>query len=180
VHDDISWPDADRLRAELSPLGEHLMLRLVAAPLGPDGPRRPAASGRRRVIGVIGSETVGTERDLAGERANLEAVLDALPFLDGESGSSEWAVEDPELALQMIEMLPTLPAIAAVDWPKGKSVRVSTAGNSASASATNVTGSASAAACKSMKVWCCNSKRYSKPHAGKAVSSRWATGSMPR
>lgn len=116
-----------RLRAELSPLGEHLMLRLVAAPLGPDGPRLPAASGRRRVIGVIGSETVGTERDLAGERANLEAVLDALPFLDGESGNSEWAVEDPELALQMIEMLPTVSAIAAVDWPKGKSVRVLTA-----------------------------------------------------
>ncbi|HMX22856.1 MAG TPA: SNF2-related protein, partial [Accumulibacter sp.] len=113
-----------RLRAELSPLGEHLTLRLVAAPLGADGPRLPAASGRQRVIGVLGDETVGTERDLAAERRHLEAVADALPFLDASEGHSEWLVEDPELALAMIEILPTLPAIAAVDWPKGKPVRV--------------------------------------------------------
>jgi hypothetical protein len=37
-----------RLRAELSPVGDHLSLRLVVTPLGPDGPRLPAASGRLR------------------------------------------------------------------------------------------------------------------------------------
>jgi hypothetical protein len=31
-----------RLRAELSPVGEYLALRLVVTPLGPDGPRLPA------------------------------------------------------------------------------------------------------------------------------------------
>jgi hypothetical protein len=35
-----------RLRAELSPVGDHLSLRLVVAPLGADGPRLPAGSGR--------------------------------------------------------------------------------------------------------------------------------------
>ncbi|MBL8399337.1 MAG: DEAD/DEAH box helicase [Candidatus Accumulibacter sp.] len=113
-----------QLRAELSPLGEHLTLRLIAAPLGPDGPRLAAASGRHRVIAVLDGETVGTERDLASERRHLEAVVDALPFLDAAEGQTEWLVEDPELALAMIETLPTLPAIAAVDWPKGKPVRV--------------------------------------------------------
>jgi len=118
-----------RLRAELSPLGDNLSLRLVVAPLGPDGPRLPAAAGRVRLMAVLGSETVGTERDLNEERQHLEAVLDALPFLDGgERGGcgSEWLIEDPEEALATVEALPSLSAIAAVDWPKGKSVRVLT------------------------------------------------------
>jgi hypothetical protein len=39
-------------------------------------------------MAVIGSETVGTERDLASERRHLEAVLDALPFLDSSDGAA--------------------------------------------------------------------------------------------
>ncbi len=117
--------DSDsRLRAELSPTGDQLSLRLVVAPLGPDGPRLPPGSGRTRPMAVIGSETVGTERDLAAECRHLEAVLDALPFLANSDGADEWLIEDPEEALGAVEKLPTLPAIAAVDWPKGKSVRV--------------------------------------------------------
>jgi superfamily II DNA or RNA helicase len=115
-----------RLHAELSPMGDQLSLRLVVTPLGADGPRLPAGSGRTRLMSVIGSETVGTERDLAAERRHLEAVLDALPFLDSSEGTTEWLVEDPEEALGVVEKLPTLPAIAAVEWPKGKSVRVVT------------------------------------------------------
>ncbi len=115
-----------RLHAELSPVGDDLSLRLVVAPLGPAGPRLPAATGRVRLLAVQGSETVGTERDLTSERRNLETVLDALPFLDSSDGVSEWLIEDPEQALGLVETLPTLPAIAAVEWPKGKSVRVIT------------------------------------------------------
>ncbi|MEF8766807.1 MAG: DEAD/DEAH box helicase [Candidatus Accumulibacter phosphatis] len=113
-----------RLRAELSPVGEYLALRLVVTPLGPDGPRLPAGSGRLRLMSVLGGESVGTERDLQSERQHLEAVLDALPFLDGSDGISEWLIEDPEQALGAVETLPTLAAIAAVEWPKGKAVRV--------------------------------------------------------
>jgi hypothetical protein len=51
-------------------------------------------------------------------------VLDALPFLDSSDGLSEWLIEDPEQALGAVETLPTLASIAAVEWPKGKSVRV--------------------------------------------------------
>ena len=115
-----------RLRAELSPVGDDLALRLVVAPLGADGPRLPAANGRVRLMAVLGGETVGTERDLIAEEEHREAVLDALPFLDGSNGVSEWLIDDPEQALAAVEILPTLAAIAAVDWPKGKSVRVLT------------------------------------------------------
>ncbi len=117
-----------RLRAELSPSGEDLLLRLVVTPLGGEGgnegPRLPPASGRNRVMAAIGAETVGTKRDLDAERKHLNAVLDALPFLDAPDGACEWLVSDPEQALAMVEILPTLPAVAAVEWPKGKPVRV--------------------------------------------------------
>lgn len=115
-----------RLRAELAPAGEDLALRLVVAPLGGDGPRLTPASGRVRLLAAIAGVSTGTERDLAAERAHLDAALDALPMLDGAAEGCEWRVQDPEAALQLIEVLPTLPAIAAVEWPKGKRVRVVT------------------------------------------------------
>jgi superfamily II DNA or RNA helicase len=115
-----------RLRAELAPVGESLSLRLVAAPLGADGPRLPVGSGRLRLMAAIGGETVGTERKLTAEKQHLESLLDAFPFLEDISGAEncEWLIDDPELALGLVEALPGLSAIAAVDWPKGKSVRV--------------------------------------------------------
>jgi len=115
-----------RLHAELSPAGDDLVLRLVATPLGGEGPRLPPGSGRNRVISVIDNETVGTQRDFNAERISIDSVLDALPFLEHPEiqGGCEWQVSDPEQALAMVEILPSLPAIAAVEWPKGKAVRV--------------------------------------------------------
>lgn len=115
-----------RLRAELTPAGMGLDLRLVAAPLGPEGPRLPPAAGRERILAALAGQTVGCRRDLAAERRHLEAVLDALPFLaeDAADQSAEWPLQDPEQALAALETLPTLPAIAAVDWPKGKKLRL--------------------------------------------------------
>lgn len=118
-----------RLRAELSPSGEALNLRLVVTPLGADGPRLTPALGRKRLMAAIGGETLGTERDLVAEQALLDAVLDACPGLDpgGEQAEHrEWLVEDAETALGLVETLPTLTAVAAIDWPKGKPVRVHT------------------------------------------------------
>lgn len=115
-----------RLRAELAPVGDFLSLRLVVAPLGEDGPRLPAGSGRVRLMAAIGAETLGTQRDLAVEKRHLETVLDAFPFLEDSEADNEWLVEDPEQALELVEVLPGLPAIAAVDWPKGKKIRVVT------------------------------------------------------
>ncbi|MEO9163498.1 MAG: DEAD/DEAH box helicase, partial [Casimicrobiaceae bacterium] len=118
-----------RLRAELAPSGNQLRLRLIVAPLGADGPRLVPGVGRARVMASVGGETTGTRRDLPAERANLEAVLDALPFLDEPDDASagfEWLIADAENALNAVEALPKLPAVGAVDWPKGKPVRVFT------------------------------------------------------
>lgn len=122
-------PAETRLRAELSPQGETLMLRLVAAPLGPDGPRLMPGEGRPRVMAAVKGESIGTLRDLDAERAYLSAVLDALPFLEAPRRGDtvcEWCVADPEQALAMVETLPATPAVGAVDWPRGQQVRVLT------------------------------------------------------
>jgi superfamily II DNA or RNA helicase len=120
-------PTDSRLRAELAPAGESLTLRLVVAPLGSDGPRLAPGAGRLRLMAAVKGESLSTQRDLAAERAHVDAVLDALPFLDepGE-GAPEWVIDDPEQALAMVEVLPGLPGVAAVDWPKGRKVQVLT------------------------------------------------------
>jgi len=115
------------LRAELSPLNDGLLLRLVATPLGTEGPRLVPGSGRARLMALVAGESIGTTRQLETERAHLNAVLDALPFLEscaGDAEQCEWDVAQPEDALALVEVLPTLPAIAALDWPKGKAVKV--------------------------------------------------------
>ncbi len=118
-----------RLRAELAPAGESLMLRLVAAPLGPDGPRLRPGAGRARVMAAVKGESIGAQRDLQVERAHLDAVLAALDFLDPPARGDlvcEWVVDEPDQALAMVERLPQLPAVLAVDWPRGQQVRVIT------------------------------------------------------
>ncbi len=122
-------PAEARLRAELSPLNDGLLLRLVATPLGSEGPRMTPGSGRARLMASVKGESLGTTRQLDAERAHLDAVLDALPFLEACEGNRqqcEWEIATPEDALASVEGLPTLPAILALDWPKGKAVRVVT------------------------------------------------------
>ena len=122
-------PAESRLRAELSPLNDGLLLRLVATPLGEGGPRLVPGSGRARLMAMVQGESIGTTRELKTERTHLETVLDALPFLEncvGDADQCEWDVATPEDALALVEVLPGLPAIAALDWPKGKAVRVIT------------------------------------------------------
>lgn len=115
------------LRAELSPWNDGLALRLVSTPLGTAGPRLVPGNGRARLMALVSGESIGTTRELEVERAHLNAVLDALPFLEkcaGDHDQCEWNVAEAEDALALVEVLPALPAIAALDWPKGKAVKV--------------------------------------------------------
>ena len=118
-----------RLRAELAPVGDGLGLRLVTAPLGPEGPRLMPGSGRARVMATVKGETRGAQRDLAAERAHLDAVLAAFDFLDPPARGDlvcQWVIGEPERALATIEALPLLAAVQAIDWPRGQAVRVIT------------------------------------------------------
>lgn len=123
-----------RLRAELKPVGTGLQLRLVVAPFGEahlsEGPRLIPASGRARVMAHLGGQTLGVQRHLALEREHLERVLDACPMLiePPPDAPCEWTIDTPDDALTLVERLRHLNAVAALDWPQGKPVRVDTTG----------------------------------------------------
>jgi superfamily II DNA or RNA helicase len=122
-------PADRRLRAELTPSGAGLRLALWAAPFGDFGPRLAPGSGRQRVTTVHQGLTLSTRRDLAQERALFDKLLQALDFL--EEDVHEWALDEPEQALAVVEGLSRLGADIVSEWPKGKPVRVRAVADSA-------------------------------------------------
>ncbi|MEJ8851889.1 DEAD/DEAH box helicase [Variovorax rhizosphaerae] len=122
-------PAQSALRAELTPLGAGLRLRLVVAPLGPEGPRTVPGHGRARMIAAVGGQPFAAQRDLAAERRHLASVREACPLLGGtEIGPAEFEILDAEDALDVLEALPQLEAVQALDWPAGRPVTVSSVG----------------------------------------------------
>jgi len=118
-----------RLRAELTPLGDGLRLRLVVAPFGPEGPRTAPGHGRPRMIAAVRGETLAVQRDLATERRRLTEVTQALALLGPPvAGDAEFEVPEAEDALALVEALPGLDAVHALDWPAGRALKVVSAG----------------------------------------------------
>ena len=115
-------PASDSLRAELTPRGGGLELKLVAAPFGEFGPRLAPGSGRERVTTVHQGATLFTKRQLDGERARLLALIEAVDFLD--DGVHAWSLDEPEQALAVVEALAVLAPGIVSEWPKGKPLRV--------------------------------------------------------
>lgn len=124
-------PAETLLRAELAPHGPGVSLRLVAAPLGPRGPRVTPGQGRAHMIATVGAQTLGTARDLARERERLDNVIDACPELAVASRvvqvSADWVIESADEALAVVERLPQLADVGGIDWPRGQAIRVDTA-----------------------------------------------------
>jgi len=117
-----------RLRAQLTPDGGALRLRLVVRPFGDHGPLVTPGVGRARLLTLHQGLQLCTERALQEEAAHLAAVLEALPWLgEPEHADASWTLDDPEDALRAVEQLPALPAVAGLDWPRGKAVQVRTA-----------------------------------------------------
>ncbi|MBI5257485.1 MAG: DEAD/DEAH box helicase [Burkholderiales bacterium] len=118
-------PAEARLRAQLSPSGNTLVLRLLVQPFGSFGPLLVPGQGRARLLAVHQGLNLSTERDLAAEAAHQRAVFEALPFLaDGGAADASWRLDNPEQALAVVERLPQLPGVAGLDWPRGKPLRV--------------------------------------------------------
>ncbi|WP_240745923.1 DEAD/DEAH box helicase [Cupriavidus oxalaticus] len=120
-----------RLRAEVAPIGgvagRGITMRLVVTPLGQLGPRLAPGAGRERLMAAVRGETLVTQRDLDAELASVAEVFAALPVLVTQSppgGEYTWTLDDPEDALTVLEALPGLPAVQAVEWPRGKEIRI--------------------------------------------------------
>lgn len=117
---------AATLRAELTPRGHGLRLRLTVAPFGPEGPRLAPGQGRPRLIATVRGETLGAQRDLLAERQHLAAVLDACPMLSPppEGAAAEFELEGAEESLSLVEALSASPAVESLDWPAGRPLSV--------------------------------------------------------
>ncbi|MNS49699.1 RNA polymerase-associated protein RapA [compost metagenome] len=78
-------------------------------------------------MAAVRGETLATQRDLDAELASVAEVFAALPQLVAlapPGGEYTWMLDDPEDALAVVEALPGLPAVQAVEWPRGKEIRV--------------------------------------------------------
>jgi len=115
-------PSTDVLRAELTPRGSGLELKLVAAPFGDFGPRLAPGTGRERVTTVHQGATLFTRRALDAERARLSALLQAAEFLDDSVHA--WEIDEPEQALALVEALAAQAPGIVSEWPRGKPLRV--------------------------------------------------------
>jgi hypothetical protein len=119
-------PASASLRAELTPQGDGITLRLVAAPFGDFGPRLAPGQGRERVTTVHQGLTLSTQRDLAAERTHQRSLTDAVDGLDETTHA--WSLTEPDQALAVVEALAGLAPGIVSEWPKGKSLRVKTVG----------------------------------------------------
>lgn len=149
-----SVPAEPRLVAQLTPRGGSLSLRLAVRPFahavpaaaaeaaeaaapggkparadaaakpGPVGPLLPPGQGRPRLMITHAGEALVTQRDLPAERAHLAALGEALPFLGEPDAQLGWQIDEPELALATLETLGRHMAVAALEWPQGKPLRV--------------------------------------------------------
>ncbi len=132
-------PAPSQLRAEVSPIPGGIALRLVVAPFDSASavasaavaPARFAAGvGRKRVVMKIGNDTVGVERDLGNERTLREQVIQALDNagVAWEEEHDRVVTRDPESSLNLLEVVEIAPAVAGIDWPKGKPITVTPVG----------------------------------------------------
>lgn len=120
-------PSDARLVAQLQPRGDALQLLLAVRPFGGFGPLLPPGQGRARLLTQRAGVSLATERALDAERAHLAAVTERLPFL-AEAADGSWLLEDPEQALSAVHHLGQMAAagtaVRALEWPKGRPVRV--------------------------------------------------------
>jgi superfamily II DNA or RNA helicase len=123
-------PSDARLVAQLQPRGEALLLTLAVRPFGDFGPLLAPGHGRARLMTLRGGISLATEREIDAEAAHLAAVLERLPFLAGDELPADgvWRLDEPEHALAAVHELGRLASQAqvlrALEWPKGKPLRV--------------------------------------------------------
>lgn len=119
-----------RLVAQLQPRGEAMRLTLAVRPFGDFGPLLTPGHGRARLMTLRGGISLATERALDAERTHLATVLERLPFLAGDELPADggWLLEEPEQALAAVHELGRLAgqgqAVRALEWPKGRPLRV--------------------------------------------------------
>jgi superfamily II DNA or RNA helicase len=113
---------------QLVPYEAGLKLTLLVRPFGADGPAYVAGLGGRSVLATVGGQQVRANRDLPRELAERTALAEACPTLRDRGGADahELIVEDLEGSLDLLLELQAYTGPIAVEWPEGRTMRVST------------------------------------------------------
>lgn len=108
----------------LAPAGDGLRVQLKVRPLEHGSYYRPGFGGDT-VMAEVDGRRVQTRRDLAMERRLASDLVAACAALGtGEELEGEWAIDDLEQCLELLEQLHALSDSAIVEWPQGESLRV--------------------------------------------------------
>ena len=122
----IASVDADTtLFAHLLPLQEGLRLQFLVRPLADGGWFAPG-KGTVNVLGEQGGSAVQASRNLQQEKKRLQQVMEACPALaEAEQNGEEWELQHPELCLELLSQLKTLPEdTLQLVWPEGERFRL--------------------------------------------------------
>jgi hypothetical protein len=113
-----------RLHVHLQPVSDGLQIEIFVQPFSDGGPIYKPAVGGRTVLAEIEGKQLQTTRDFNQEINYLEQTLTACPQLY-PSKELHWLMDDPEMALEALLQLQALPDFVLLQWPKGKSIKIS-------------------------------------------------------
>ena len=117
-------PGDPRLHLVLEPAGRGLRASARTRPI-PGGPWLRPGEGGPMVVASVEGRLLQAPRDLADERARLEALLEACPALaEGAEGAEAFHLPEPAQALELLEALDTLRDQAVPHWPEGAVLRL--------------------------------------------------------
>jgi len=109
----------------LQRMDQGLRAEMVVLPLGSQSQRVFAPGiGNPHLVEFIAGRTIQTRRLLKDETERAAGALEAIELLD-DDGDYIWILDDPEMALGLLERLQAVPAeTLIVEWPKGDPITV--------------------------------------------------------
>ena len=113
-------------RLHLSPEGGGLVVETLGRPFGEFGPYYRPGEGGKVLFIEEGGKRLHTERDLATEQSQAEALVAGCATLATAEPRNAfgWHIPQPEACLELLLELRELPRAVRVEWPSGESLKL--------------------------------------------------------
>jgi len=113
-------PSDPRIRVQLLPFGGGLKAELFSKPFGDSPPYCKPGKGGANLFTNKQNEQLQTSRDLNLEKKYAHLLMNEIQALEGVEVSDELlSFEQPEEALELLEILAKHPECSVVEWPEG-------------------------------------------------------------
>ncbi len=110
-----------RPHIRLLPFREGLKAEMTIRPFGDDGPYMKPGIGGVNLLVEISGKPYQTHRDFEQEKRNASKVINTCHvLLEEEQIDWEWAINDPEMCLQLLVELKEVGEEIAMEWPEGQ------------------------------------------------------------